>query len=261
MVDQSWSVPKFLYVETLVRAVEKSEVLERRHYKKANLIVVIKQYKIKANFENLKIRKRMKKTFCILCSILAFVSCYRQTKKLPILGNLIISGKDTTYPSIADFSFIDQDGQTVTNKTFSNKIYIADFIFLPCPTICPKMTKEMQNVYLFFATDQRVAFISHTIDPKHDTIQRLKAYANSLGISSAKWHFVTGNQDSIISLAEHSYYSTAYRDSMVPGGFTHSGGLLLVDKNRHIRGVYNGTKPEETQRLINDIQGLLKEQF
>jgi protein SCO1/2 len=201
------------------------------------------------------------KFYVTLFSIILFTACRQSSKQLPILGNPLISGKDTAYPSIANFSFTDQDGQTVTNKTFDNKIYVADFIFLSCPSICPKMTKEMYNAYLPFATDARVAFISHSIDPERDTIPRLKAYANNLGVSSAQWHFVTGNQDSILDLAEHSYFSTAYPDSTSPGGFTHSGGLLLVDKNRHIRGVYNSTKPEETQRLINDIQTLLKEQF
>lgn len=196
-----------------------------------------------------------------IIGIILLASCRQAGKQLPVLGNPIISNKDTTYPKIADFSLINQDGQTVTNKTFDSKIYVADFIFLSCPTICPTMTREMYNVYLPFATDARVGFISHTIDPEHDSLPRLKAYANSLGVSSAKWHFVTGNQDSIINLAEHSYFLTAYPDSTSPGGFTHSGGLILVDKNRHIRGGYNSTKPDETKRLIKDIQTLLKEQF
>ena len=177
------------------------------------------------------------------------------------MGNPTISGKDTVYPTIADFSLTDQDGQTVTNKSFQGKIYVADFIFLSCPTICPKMTKEMHNAYLSFVHDARVAFISHTIDPEHDTLPRLKAYAAKLGVTTSNWHFLTGNEDSIMHLAQYSYFSTAYPDSTSPGGFTHSGGLLLVDKNRHIRGVYNSMKPEETQRLINDMRILLKEQF
>ena len=195
----------------------------------------------------------------IICFVL--VACRQPTRQLPVLGNPTVSGKDTVYPTIADFSLTNQDGQTVTNKTFEGKIYVADFIFLSCPTICPKMTKEMYNAYLPFAHDERVAFISHTIDPEYDTIPRLKAYASNLGVTTKNWHFLTGNQDSIMNLAQHSYFSTAYPDSTSPGGFTHSGGLLLVDKSHHIRGVYNGTKPEETQRLINDIRILLKEQF
>lgn len=206
-------------------------------------------------------KKPFMKFYQVIFAAIIVASCSQPQQRLPILGEPAISGKDTVYPVIADFTFTNQDGQTITNQTFGNKIYVADFIFLSCPSICPKMTKEMYKAYLPFATDERVAFISHTIDPEHDTIPRLKAYANNLGVSASKWHFVTGNQDSIINIAEHSYFSTAYPDSAAPGGFTHSGGLLLVDRNRHIRGVYNGTRPEETQRLINDIQTLLKEQF
>ena len=197
--------------------------------------------------------------FILVCCIAA--ACSQPAKKPPILGNPNIEGKDTVYPTIANFSFTDQDSNTISNQTFANKIYVADFIFLSCPTICPKMTNAMHDVYLSYATDERVAFISHTIDPEHDTIPRLKAYADNLGVTANRWRFVTGNQDSILNLSEHSYFSTAYPDSTSPGGFTHSGGLLLVDKNRHIRGVYNSTKPAETQRLIGDIHLLLKEQF
>lgn len=203
----------------------------------------------------------MKSLISILVMAALLNACKSSQKKLPYLGNPVITGTDTTFPVIADFSFIDQDSQVVSNRTFANQIYVADFIFLSCPTICPVMTREMQHVYLPYATDPRVAFISHTIDPIKDSIPRLKAYAISLGVSSSKWHFVTGDPDSIINIAEHSYFSTAYPDSTAPGGFTHSGGFLLIDKNRHIRGVYNGTRSSETKRLINDIQSLLKEQF
>jgi protein SCO1/2 len=202
-----------------------------------------------------------KSGFIVLLLLAILTACNETTPKLPILGTPSIEGKDTLYPTIANFSFTDQDGNTVTNKTFANKIYVADFIFLSCPTICPKMTKEMYNAFLPFAKDDRVAFISHSIDPQRDSVPALKAYAASLEVTSNKWHFVTGNQDSILNLSEHSYFSAAYPDSTSPGGFTHSGGLLLVDRNRHIRGVYNSTKPEENQRLIKDIQTLLKEQF
>lgn len=193
--------------------------------------------------------------------LLILFSCKSPVKPLPILGNPTIAGEDTIYPTIKNFSLINQEGQVVSNASFKDKIYVADFIFLSCPTICPKMTKEMRDAYIAFATDNRVVFISHTIDPENDSIPRLKAYANNLEVSAPKWQFVTGNQDSIMDLATNSYFSTAYPDSTSPGGFTHSGGLLLVDKNKHIRGVYNGTKPQETVRLIGDIKKLLKEQF
>jgi protein SCO1 len=194
-------------------------------------------------------------------AVILLIGCKETSPTLPILGEPTIAGNDTIYPAIANFSFINQDSNIVTNQTFENKVYVADFIFLSCPTICPKMTREMYSVYLHFAKDGRVLFISHTIDPERDTIPALKAYAKNLGVNSNKWHFVIGNQDSIINLSEFSYFSAAYPDSTSPGGFTHSGGLLLVDKNRHIRGVYNSTNPEETKRLVKDVKILLNEQF
>lgn len=190
--------------------------------------------------------------------MLTVMSCSNPPKKLPILGNSVVKGKDTIYPQIKDFSFIDQDSATVTNATFKHKIYIADFIFLSCPTICPKMTTELSAVYQVYKNNPSVFFLSHTIDPKNDTIPRLKSYANNLGVNK-RWHFVTGNKDDIFKIATESYFATVYPDAKEPGGYVHSGGLLLVDKNRHIRGVYDGTNPIETKRLISDIQILLDE--
>jgi protein SCO1/2 len=185
--------------------------------------------------------------------------CTSKNYKLPILGTPTIVGNDTIYPTIPAFKLINQDSVEVTNKTFDNKIYIADFIFLSCPTICPKMTGEMMKVYETYKSNPNILFISHTIDPENDTLPRLKNYSDNLGIDSKKWFFVTGNKDSIYSLAENGYFSTAYSDSTAPGGYIHSGGLLLIDKNKHIRGVYDGTDQAETERLISDIKKLLNE--
>ncbi len=192
--------------------------------------------------------------------IFLIVSCNQhRSEALPFLGNPEINGKDTIYPTVANFSFRDQDSNIVNNQTFSGKIYVADFIFLSCPSICPIMTREMLKVYHAYEGNEQVAFISHTIDPERDTIPRLRAYAENLGVKVNQWHFVTGNQDSIRNLSEHSYFTIAHPDSTSPGGFTHSGGLLLIDKHRHIRGVYDGTNPKETVRLIEDIKKLLSE--
>jgi protein SCO1/2 len=201
------------------------------------------------------------KSCIVVLSMALLCACKQVSPKLPFLGKPLISGKDTVYPVIAGFSLINQDGQVVTNQTFSGRIYVADFIFLSCPTICPKMTNEMYRVFLEFAADDRVGFISHSIDPERDTVPRLKTFAGTLGVAAPKWNFVTGNQDSILHLAEQSYFSIAYPDSTAPGGFTHSGGLLLIDQNRHIRGVYDGTRPQETRRLIEDIRTLLKQEY
>jgi protein SCO1/2 len=201
--------------------------------------------------------------FSYLFIVLACFSCKDKYVKqsLPYLGNPIIQNKDTLYPKIADFNFINQDSISVSNKTFEGKIYIADFIFLSCPTICPKMNEMMLYAYQKFKQDERVLFLSHTIDPNNDSIPLLKKYAQSIGVDSKKWFFVTGKEKDIYDLAEKSYYAIANKDSLAPGGYKHSGGLLLIDKNQHIRGVYDGTISSENERLVNDITILLKEQF
>lgn len=203
----------------------------------------------------------MRTLYFLLSICLTLLSCTSKTKKLPILGDPTIVGNDTVYPTIQSFNFINQDSIEVTEKNFEGKIYVADFIFLNCPTICPKMTNEMIKVYEAYKSNPNILFISHTIDPEHDSIPRLKSYAGNIGADSKKWFFVTGDKDKIYALAEESYFATAYSDSAAPGGYVHSGGLLLVDKNRHIRGVYDGTDPKETDRLKVDIKTLLNEQF
>lgn len=203
----------------------------------------------------------MKILGCIILVItyLAFSCSNSSEKKLPILGNYTIIGQDTLYPKVPKFEFINQDSVLINNETYKDKIYIADFVFLSCPTICPVMTNEMMKVYKTYQKEPSIFFLSHTIDPDNDTIGRLKNYATNFGIDSKKWSFVTGKKDEIYEIAENGYFSVAYEDSTAPGGFIHGGGLLLVDKNRHIRGVYDGTNSAETKRLINDIKLLLKE--
>ncbi|MEL1244028.1 SCO family protein [Flavobacterium sp. DGU11] len=200
----------------------------------------------------------MKKIFLLSIIATVAISCFKEEEHLPYLGNPVEKEGKLQYPKIADFSFTDQDSAIINNATFEGKIYVADFIFLSCPTICPKMTVEMLKVYEKYRDNSEIGFLSHTIDPLHDTIPRLKAYAENLGVDN-NWHFVTGNKDSIYSLAVKSYFTTAYPDDKEPGGYVHSGALLLVDKNRYIRGVYDGTNPVETQRLISDIEKLLQE--
>jgi len=203
----------------------------------------------------------MKTVTILLIICLTLFGCISKNNRLPILGNPTIVGNDTVYPTIPAFKFINQDSIEVTEKNFDGKIYVADFIFLNCPTICPKMTNEMTKVYEAYKSNPNILFISHTIDPENDSIPRLKRYAENLGATPNKWFFVTGDKDKIYSLAEESYFATAYSDSTAPGGYVHSGGLLLIDKNKHIRGVYNGIDAKETERLKTDIKTLLNEQF
>ena len=173
-----------------------------------------------------------------------------------------VNGKttyDTIFHKIAEFSFIDQDSSVVTNKTFDGKIYIADFFFTTCPTICPKMNAQLVRVYDQIKDDPNIKILSHTIDPMHDTVAVLHHFADRLGVSSNTWHFVTGDQDKIYEIGQTSYMVTAMEDKTSPGGFLHNGAFILVDPDRRIRGIYDGTNQDDVDRMMNDIPKLLTE--
>jgi protein SCO1 len=188
-------------------------------------------------------------------------------EKLPIFGYREVVAKevdgkkviDTVYHSIADFEFVNQDSAVVTNATFKDKIYVTDFFFTTCRTICPKMKTQMLRVYDSIQTMPDVLILSHTIDPEHDNVALLRDFAKRLGVSSNKWHFVTGDQEKIFAIAQTSYFATAMVDTSEPDGFIHSGAFLLLDKQQRIRGKYDGTLEEDVNRLIMDIKRLQKE--
>ncbi len=196
--------------------------------------------------------------------ILAIVwGCQQKAARLPILGRHEYietpNGTDTVYHTIKPFQFVDQDSNLVNNDTYKGKIYVADFFFTSCPSICPVMKTQMLRVYEAYHDNDRVMFLSHTIDPEYDNVKRLHDYAQRLGVSSAKWHFVTGNQDAIYDMAQTSYYVATRENPKAPGGYEHSGAFILVDGQGHIRGVYNGTEQESVDKLIRDIKTLLAE--
>lgn len=203
-----------------------------------------------------------------LCVIVSVISCSpTPEKKLPVFGerDVVINevdGKkvvDTLFHKIANFSFVDQDSAIITQDTFKDKIYVTDFFFTSCRTICPIMKTQMLRVYDTLKNNSDVLILSHTIDPEYDTVGLLHDFANRLGVRSDKWHFVTGVKDSIYNLAQRSYFATAMEDKSEPDGFIHSGAFLLIDKERRIRGKYDGTKEEDVNRLIGDIAILQKE--
>ncbi len=202
---------------------------------------------------------------------LAGVGCQRAEKKphgLPYLGNtqtrLVREGgkltEDTVYYTLPDFQFIDQDSQVVNKATLRGKIYVADFFFTTCPTICPKMSEQMLRVYNRFREDPRLEIVSHSIDPEFDTIPVLKDYALRLGVKDNKWHFVTGRKEDIYNMSKF-YLVSAVEDPAAPGGFSHSGAFILVDTAFHLRGIYDGTKPEEVDHLIDGINLLIREMY
>ncbi len=154
---------------------------------------------------------------------------------------------------------MDQDSALVTNETFAGKIYVADFFFTSCRTICPIMKTQMLRVYDSIQNDPDVLLLSHTIDPEYDTVGLLHDYAERLGVKRDRWHFVTGNKDDIYKIAQTSYFATAMEDKAEPDGFIHGGAFLLIDKQRRIRGKYDGTKEEDVNRLLRDIRTLERE--
>ena len=198
--------------------------------------------------------------FVVVCACWLACSCAPDKgKRLPIFGERELVHGDTVFHVVGEFQLLDQDSNLVTEKTVHGKIYVADFFFTSCRTICPIMKTQMLRVYQEIKDDPEVLLVSHTIDPKHDTVALLRDFAERLGVESNKWHFLTGNQDSIYSLAQRSYFVTTMEDQAEPDGFIHSGAFLLVDKERRIRGKYDGTAEDDVNRLLSDIENLKKE--
>ena len=203
----------------------------------------------------------MKTTLSIFIICIISVSCMKQEQggTLPILGEREVKDNDTIYHVIAPFQFMDQDSTLITNATFKDKIYVADFFFTSCRTICPIMKTQMLRVYEKTKAMPDVLILSHTIDPEYDTVALLHDFADRLGVESKYWHFVTGQQDSIYKIAQTSYFATAMEAKEEPDGFIHSGAFLLIDKKGRIRGKYDGTLEKDVDRLIIDIAQLQKE--
>lgn len=197
---------------------------------------------------------------------LAFLACQSNTKKLPIIGdreviNKVVDGKtvaDTIYPAIPNFQFLNQDSILISEKNFQNKIYVANFFFTHCPSICPTMQRNLLKAYQKYKGNEGVAFLSHSIDFKYDQPYILKSYATKLGVENDQWQFVTGSKADIYGISD-KYLVFTKEDENVAGGYDHSGYLVLIDHNRHIRGVYDGTSDEETEKLLSDIDILLAE--
>ena len=195
--------------------------------------------------------------FLLILTTLIVVSCSNQrNSSLPVLGNKDIIDGDTIYHTVRDFSFIDQDSMPFSQSSLDDKIYVVDFFFISCPTICPKVKKQMLRVHESFRDTEDLMLVSHTIDTKRDTVERLRAYAQSLSIDTRTWKFVTGDRDEIYSIAE-DYFSIAKEDPDAPGGFDHSGRLILVDKEKKVRSFCDGTDPHDVDRFIKDIRWLL----
>ncbi len=211
----------------------------------------------------------MKKLLFIAFAVISLQSCKSPSdSKLPILGNRepierTVDGKtvvDTIYQSIPPFSYLNQDSVMVTDKDFDGKIYVSDFFFTSCNTICPIMHRNMLDVYKKFKDNPKVKFLSHSIDIKYDLPSRLKTYATKLGVEGNQWEFVHGSRDSIFNIAAKSYLVSAFEDSSDPQGLVHQGWFILVDTKKHLRGAYDGTKADQVKQLMEDMDKLLREE-
>ena len=216
-----------------------------------------------------KVYKKFAIVFAIL-SIIIIVIIYNTLniyQPLPIYQPTMVSTElvDSTiqyqkkYHKIADFLLTNQNGKTITQANYKDKIYVADFFFTTCQTICPIMTDHMATIQKEIKNDDEVMLLSYTVTPEIDIIEQLKRYAIEKGVIDRKWNLVTGNKEQIYNLARKSYL--AVKDNPYTGEYDmiHTENFMLIDKKGQIRGFYDGTKPEDIDKLLKDIKHLKKE--
>ena len=191
-----------------------------------------------------------------LISIFLFQHCKQASTaaSLPIIDPTPEDSVDYTIPA---FQFVDQDSNVITEAFIRDKITVADFFFTTCPDICPRMSQQMLRLHDSFQDEPDVVLISHTLDPDHDTVATLKAYAKALDAHTEKWHMLTTEDEDYVYEVCRNYLLSASPEESVMGGILHSGKFVLLDRKSRIRGFYEGTNPEEVDQLIEDIKGLL----
>lgn len=214
----------------------------------------------------------MNRSSIILVLLLSgIVACNNVTdkRKLNIYGNpqiveKTVDGKivyDTVDHTVGYFRLFNQDSTVITPKDLEGKVYVADFFFTSCISICPEMSKQMLRVHDQFKDRDSLQLVSFSIDPNYDTVAVLKNYSERLGVTSDKWHFLTGDEDEIYSLAFNSYLTERPADDPEDeNNILHSGAFILIDTKKRIRGVYDGTVPDQVDILMKDINNLLNEE-
>jgi protein SCO1/2 len=218
----------------------------------------------------------MKRLFAIALILVVgvFVAYYfsqPKEKPLPII-NPIDLNEEMVDPellrigqghTIGSFSFRDQNGRTITDRTVKGKVYVVEYFFTTCGTICPKMNMQMQRVQEAYKGDNRIKILSFTVDPDTDSVEQMKRYASQHGANDQQWHFLTGEKADLYALARKSFFvlkpAEAENQGDVGGDFIHTNNFVLVDQRMRIRGYYDGTSTEEVDKLIRDMQRLLEE--
>nr|WP_298793308.1 SCO family protein [uncultured Allomuricauda sp.] len=194
--------------------------------------------------------------------IYLFYNALQPKKMLPVFQPSMVDQSlvDSTlhykkkYHTISDFDLINQNGEKITQKNYKDKIYVADFFFTTCPTICPIMTKNMVQVQNSILNDTDVLLLSHSVTPAIDTVAQLKKYALEKGVIDSKWNLVTGDKKQIYELARKSYLAVKNDGDGGPYDMIHTENFILVDKERRIRGFYDGTNKEEIEKLLSDLE-------
>lgn len=181
---------------------------------------------------------------------------YNPTNFNPSLVDKSLKNKSENH-TVSDFNLINQNGISITQETYKNKIYIADFFFTRCATICPIMTTNMVKIQNAFLKDDDVMFLSISVTPEIDNISVLKDYAIKKGVIDKKWNVTTGNKKHIYNLARKSYFAVVEQGDGGLQDFIHTPNFILIDKEKQIRGIYDGTNNEDIKRIIEDIKILL----
>lgn len=200
-------------------------------------------------------------------TISLFYSALKPQKTLPIYNPADVNPElvDSTvqykskYHTIADFSFVNQNGETITQKDYEGKIYVADFFFTTCGSICPKMSTNLVEVQKAVLNNPKVMLLSHTVFPEVDSVSVLKAYAIKYGVVDSKWNLVTGDKKQIYTMARKSYLAVKQGRPDQLYDMVHTENFVLVDQKRRVRGFYDGTDKEDIKRLLEDIDFLCKE--
>ena len=196
-----------------------------------------------------------------------FYVALKPSKSLPIFNPSDVNPElvDSTvqyiskYHTIADFSFVNQNGKTITQKDYEGKVYVADFFFTTCGSICPKMTTNLAEVQKAVINNPKVMLLSHTVFPETDSVPVLKAYALKNGVIDSKWNLVTGDKKAIYTMARKSYLAVKLGKPEQLYDMVHTENFVLVDTKKRVRGFYDGTKKEDMKRLIEDINFLCTE--
>ncbi|WP_339622833.1 SCO family protein [uncultured Winogradskyella sp.] len=204
--------------------------------------------------------------FSILCVIIILIIYNTLNVKppLPVYQPAMVSEElvDSTiqhkakYHKIADFSLTNQNGETITQKNYKDKIYVADFFFTTCQTICPIMTDHMYKIQQEIINDDDIMLLSHSVTPIIDSVPQLKKYAKEKGVIDRKWNLVTGDKKQIYALARKSYLAVKTDGNGDEYDMIHTENFMLIDKKQQIRGFYDGTQPEDIKRLLKDIETL-----